>query len=147
MWFLLRVEETISQKADKMLGSEDKNLGFEDKEFEGRGRVMSTTLEASELFRNAFPVRRYGKLANVFYEARKFINPKVEKDFTLRRAKSIWEGTARRIDSDEMDAIRLAEIEEMRRERIEARARLADLDRKIALADQAHLSQAVEGGR
>lgn len=121
-----------------MLGTDDKTLGFEDKKVSSRGNVMSTTLEASELFKRSFPARRYGKLDSVFYAARKFINPIVEKDFTLRRARSIWEGTARRIDADEMDALRLAEIEEMRREREEARTRLVDLDRRIAMADKAY---------
>jgi hypothetical protein len=85
-----------------------------------------------------------GKLANAFYAARKFINPLVEKDFTLRRARSIWEGTARRIDADELEALKLAEIEEMRRDREETRARLVDLDRKIAMADQTHLGKALD---
>lgn len=120
-----------------MLGFNDKTLGFENKKERGRESVMSATLEASELFKRSFPQKRYGKLANVFYEARKFINPLVEKDFTLRRARSIWEGTARRIDADEMDALELAEIEEMRRERKDAYARLAELDRKLAMAGQA----------
>lgn len=131
-------ERIISQKADKMLAFEDKTLANGDKDVEGRGKVMSTTMEASVLFKRSFPLQRYGKLARVFYEARRYMNPLVKKDFTLRRAKSIWQGTAKRIDADEMDALRLAEIEEMRREREEARTRLVDLDRRIAMADQAY---------
>jgi predicted DNA-binding protein (UPF0251 family) len=133
----------LAQEPDKMLGYDDKNLGFDDKQIHDREKVMSTVVEASDLFRRSFPLRRYGKLSNVFYHARRFIDPRVEKDFTLRRARSIWEGTARRIDADEMDALRLAEIEEMRRERQEAHARLADLDRKIAMADQAQARHSV----
>jgi hypothetical protein len=128
----------IAQGPDKMLGYDDKDLGFYDKKRPDREKVMSTVVEASELFRRSFPQKRYGKLSNVFYEARRFINPLVEKDFTLRRARSIWEGTARRIDSDEMDALRLAEIEEMKSARREAHSLVAELDRKIAMADQAH---------
>ena len=128
-----------------MLGLYDKEQGFASKSSESREREMSTIVEASELLRRSFPQRRYGKLDNVFYEARKFIDPRIrDKDFTLRRARSIWEGTARRIDADEMDALRLAEIEEMRRERDEARALLVELDRKIALADKAAARQALE---
>ena len=127
-----------------MLGSDDKDLGFNDKAKKNRGKVMSTISDASELFKRSFPIRRHGKLDKVFYEARKFINPLVEKDFTLRRARSVWEGTARRIDADEMAALKLAEIEEMKRERDEARIRLSELDRKIALADSAHYRRTLE---
>jgi vacuolar-type H+-ATPase subunit I/STV1 len=93
---------------------------------------MNAVFEARDTFRDAWPLRRYGKLDNVFYQAVRFISPRVTKDFTPRRARSIYEGTARRIDSEEMDAIRAALIEESRREQEELRARLAALDETIA---------------
>jgi hypothetical protein len=93
---------------------------------------MSTVFEARDIFIQAFPPRRYGKLDNVFYQAVRFISPRVHKEFTVRRARSIYEGTARRIDSEEMDALRAARIEELKREYTETRARLEILDRKIA---------------
>lgn len=93
---------------------------------------MSAVLEAQGLFRQAFPATRFGKLENVFYQAKRWVNPRVEKDFTERRARSIWEGTARRIDSDEMDALRAAVYEETRREQRELRARLEKLDEILA---------------
>jgi len=93
---------------------------------------MSPAIEARVLLRDAFPLARYGKLENVFYQAVKFVAPRVEKAFTPRRARSIWEGTARRIDSDEMDALRAALIEESKIEQQQIRARLASLDKKIA---------------
>lgn len=98
--------------------------------------MSSAIFEARDLFREAFSLRRYGKLDNAFYHAVRFISPKVEKDFTVRRARSIYEGTAKRIDSEEMDALREALIEEMRREHQETRDRLAALDKKIAALDQ-----------
>lgn len=116
-----------------MLGSEDRNLGSRPKgKSVTRKRLMSPAIEARILLRDAFPLARYGKLENVFYQAVRFISPRVEKDFTQRRARSIWEGTARRIDSDEMDALRAALIEESKIEQQQLRARLAALDETIA---------------
>jgi len=135
-----------------MLGFDDKNLGCRYQKTEDREKVMSPaispTVEAKMLMRESWPPERYGKLDNVFYHARKFIRPRVQRDFTIRRARSIWEGTARRIDADEMDALRQAKIEEMKRAREEARALLAELDRKIAMADaaEARRSMARTGG-
>jgi hypothetical protein len=98
---------------------------------------MSAVFEAQETFRSAWPLRRYGKLDNVFYQAVRFISPRVQKEFTIRRARSIYEGTARRIDSEEMDALRAAVILEAKREHEELRSRLAALDAKIAAFEKA----------
>lgn len=96
---------------------------------------MAAVFEAQRTFRDAWPLTRYGKLDNVFYEAVRFISPRVNKQFTARRARSIYEGTARRIDSEEMDALREAEREQARIEQRELRARLAALDEKLAAFD------------
>jgi hypothetical protein len=114
------------------LGFNDKDLGSHPKEVADRKKVMSPTLTAKNLMRDAWPLQRYTKLDNIFYEAVRFISPRVTKEFTARRARSIWEGTARRIDSDEMDALRAALIEESKIEARELRSRLASLDQKIA---------------
>ncbi|WP_234835844.1 hypothetical protein [Sinorhizobium meliloti] len=120
-----------------MLGTDNKSLGSRPKG-ENEGNTMSTdVLEARDLLRDAFPLGRHGKLDNVFFEACKFVNRFVQKEFTQRRARSIWEGTARRIDAEEMDALRLAAIEESKREQRELRARLAALDAKLADVDEA----------
>lgn len=117
-----------------MLGSDDRGLGYgpSKKKNLNRKKVMSPAIEAQSLLRISFPTARYGKLENVFYQAVRFIAPRVERDFTLRRARSIWEGTAKRIDSDEMDALRAARIEESKIEQQQLRARLAALDETIA---------------
>lgn len=100
---------------------------------------MSDVCVAQGLLRDAFPTRRYGKVEAVFYEAHRYISRRVNKDFTMRRVRSIWEGKARRIDSEEMDALREALLEEAIREKCELRARLAALDEKIAaFAEVAH---------
>lgn len=96
---------------------------------------MSDVFMAQSLLKDAFPLRRYGKLDNVFYESCKFVNRLVRKEFTPRRARSIWEGTARRIDAEEMEALKAALLEESRAEQRELRARLAALDEALALRE------------
>ncbi|MBX5206715.1 hypothetical protein HJB83_03055 [Rhizobium sp. NZLR11] len=98
---------------------------------------MSDVCLAQNLMRDAFPARRYGKVEASFFEAHRFISRRVSKEFTLRRVRSIWEGTARRIDSEEMDALRAALVEESKREQREITARLATLDEKIAAFEAA----------
>lgn len=98
---------------------------------------MSDTVLAQELIRDAFPTRKYGSVKAAVYEAYRFMRPKVLKDFTLRRARSIWEGAARRIDSEETAALSLAIIEEAKREQQELRDRLERLDTALAAADEA----------
>jgi len=119
-----------------VLGTDNQNLGSRPKKiFTSRKKAMAAVFEAQQTFREAWPLTRYGKLDNVFYEAVRFISPRVNKQFTARRARSIYEGTARRIDSEEMDALREAEREQARIEQRELRARLAALDEKIAAFD------------
>jgi len=124
------------------------SLSSDDKAKINRKKGMSDICVAQSLLRDAFPSRRYGKVEAAFYEAHKFISRRVRKDFTMRRVRSIWEGTARRIDSEEMDALREAVKEEARREQIELRTRLAVLDAKIAsydaLSNRAALATASE---
>lgn len=104
---------------------------------------MSDTISAKELMQDAFPERRYGRVKAAIYEAYVFVRPRVVKEFTLRRARSIWEGKAKRIDSEETDALRLAVIEEARREQQELRDRLERLDFALAAADAASPRQTV----
>lgn len=103
-----------------------------------KDKGMSDTTFYSAVMREAYPVpRRYSSVKAALNEAVRFIAPKVSKDFTHRRARSIWEGTARRIDAEEAAALRLAEIEESKREYRELQARLASLETSLALADEA----------
>lgn len=98
---------------------------------------MSDTAYYSGVMRGAYPVpRRYSTVKAALNEAVRFIAPKVSKEFSHRRARAIWEGKARRIDAEEADALRLAEIEESRREQRELRQRLARLDAALAVADE-----------
>lgn len=94
-----------------MLSQQDKDVG------------MSDAVFYSAEFRDAFPARRYGGAKAAIWAGYRFIAPKVRKEFTERRARSIWEGTARRIDAEEAAIIRKAKIEEARREQRELRER------------------------
>lgn len=130
----------MHQRSDTVLTNPDNDLSKRDKK-------MSDVFYAQNLLREAFPRSRYGKVDAVFYEARKFINKRVNKEITLRRIRTIWEGRARRIDSEEMEALKAALIEETRREQIELRARLASLDEKIAAAEAvAHRQEVARPG-
>ncbi|POH32102.1 MULTISPECIES: hypothetical protein [Sinorhizobium] len=122
--------ETISQETHKVLEFRNTTLSKRDKA--KRNKAMSDVSYAQNLFREAFPEKRYGSVKNLLFEAQRFISKHVRKDFTHRRARSIWEGSARRIDAEEMDALRIAAIEESKREQREIRARLAVLDAKLA---------------
>lgn len=115
-----------------MLSKRDKKTSIKDK-------GMSDVAYAQNLFSEAFPKRRFGSVKAMLFEAHQYINRQTNKDFTVRRARSIWEGTARRIDGEELDALRAAVFEESKREQRELRQRLAALDASIAAF---HTSQA-----
>jgi len=92
-----------------------------------------------------FSQRRYGSVKAALYEAHRFISRRVRKDFTERRVRSLWEGTARRVDAEEMEALKAALIEEARREQMELRSRLAALDKKVADFDARASGEAMAG--
>jgi len=106
------------------------------KSLSNKDKAMSDVFYAKTLFEEAFPLRRYGSVKAMIFEAQKFIGRRVHKDFTARRARSIWEETARRIDGEEIDALRAAVIEETFREQRELRARLGALDAMLAHIDE-----------
>ena len=106
-----------------MLGKHDKGLG------------MSDTAYHRDLMRETFSPARHGSVKAAIYAAHRFISPIVTKEFTHRRARSIWEGTARRIDAEEAAALRKAQIEETRREYRELQNRVASLAAALAVAD------------
>ncbi len=113
----------MAEGSDKVLSERDKN------------KSMSDTVFARDVIRDAFPKDRHGSVKAAQSAAFSFIRKHVEKDFTFRRVRAIWEGTARRIDGEEKDALRRAQIEEAKREQAELRARLARLDEALAVAD------------
>ena len=110
-------------------------LSNSDKKSANRAKKMSDAFYAQSLFKEAFPEQRYGSVKAALYAAHRFISRKVTKELTPRRVRSIRDGTARRIDAEEMHALKAAIREEAHREQIELRARLAALDEKLANAD------------
>lgn len=110
-------------------------LSNSDKDSANRAKEMTDAFYAQNLLREAFPEQRYGSVKGAIFAAYRFISPKVSKDLTPRRIRSIREGTARRIDAEEMEALKAAIIEESRREQSELRSRLAALDEKVAAFD------------
>jgi hypothetical protein len=134
---LLLNKEKLAQETDMRLSKHDKSQS-------NKGKPMSDVYYAQSLFREAFPQRRYGSVKAALYEAHRFISRRVRKDFTERRVRSLWEGTAKRIDAEEMEALKAALQEEALREQTELRTRLALLDEKIAHFDARAASQALE---
>lgn len=115
----------MKQETDKVLSNSDKKSSNRDK-------LMSDVFYAQNLFREAFPESRYGSVKAALYAAHRALGRKLAKEFTYRRARAIHEGKARRIDAAEMEALKLALIEENKREQQNLRARLASLDATIA---------------
>lgn len=103
-----------------------------------RGKEMSDVAYAQSLFKEAFPKSRYGKLDALLYEAYRFLKPRVEpriqRPFTIRRCETLHRGTARRVDGAELEALKAAQIEELKRERTETISRLAVLEEALAVA-------------
>lgn len=124
----------MQERTDKVSRNDPKNLSDRDK-------AMSDIAYAKRLMDEAFPPQRFGNVQAALLEAYRFMKPKVEprieRPFTFRRVRSLHEGSARRVDGAEMDALKLAQIEEARREHRELRARLAHLEEALAMADAA----------
>ncbi|WP_245503699.1 hypothetical protein [Rhizobium leguminosarum] len=80
-------------------------LSNKDKELANRAKVMTDAFYAQNLLREAFPESRYGSVKGAIFAAYRFVRPKVSKELTPRRIRSIREGTARRIDAEEMEAL------------------------------------------
>lgn len=96
---------------------------------------MNDVLEAQALFKEAFPRWRYASVKDMINDGYRTLSKLVAKDITHRRVETIWQGTARRIDGEEKDALRVTLREKDRHEQIQLRARLAALDERIASYD------------
>lgn len=102
---------------------------------------MDDIAEAQMLFSQGFPRWRYTSVKDMVNAGYAFMSPKLTKKVTHRRIETIWQGKARRIDGQEKDALRLAVLEESRREQSELRARLAALDKMLAASDETSACQ------
>lgn len=105
----------------------------------GQEAQVSDVAHASELIRDAFPVSKYGNATAACWAA--FLHLKLK---TERRARSIWNGEARRIDGWEMDALRRAALEESRRERQRTLDKIAALEAALMAVDPDFHSGSIE---
>lgn len=114
-------------------------LSFNDKDSAKKDKEMSDVAYARELFGQAFPEQRHGSVKAALYAAYRFMKPRVEpridREFTMRRVRSLHEGKCRRVDGAELEAIKAAMIEEARNEQKALRARLSTLDAVLATVE------------
>lgn len=86
--------------------------------------------------KEVYSIKRFGSVKAAQYEAWTFLRERVRKELKLRRVRHFFEGTAKRIDGEEKDAVRMAQIEEARNERTLLRSRLDSLDALLASVDE-----------
>ena len=130
-----------------MHGRKDRELSERDRNLSVSDTAYSDPVYYGGMLKEAFPKVGYGGAKGAIYAAYRYIQPKVRKTFTERRARSIWEGKAARIDAEEADVIRRAQIEEARREHRELIARLERLEKDIAMADSLSAGEALASRR
>lgn len=84
---------------------------------------MSDVALATELIREAYPSGRYGNAKGAIWAAYRGLKLR-----SIRRARSLYNGEAKRIDAHEMDALRRAALEQVKHERDRAMARIEALE-------------------
>lgn len=132
---LLSMGQSVAKGRNKVLSKSDEHS------------AMSDTTFAQYAIKEAFPPVRHGSVKAAQSAAYSFLRKRVMKELTIRRIRSIWEGKARRIDGEEKDALRLAQIEEARNEYVALRSRLASLTSALAVADPAFFGPEVDAYR
>ncbi len=96
---------------------------------------MSDTVFMQNNLPEVFDPRRYGSVKAAQIAAYDFMKGRVKKQLKLRRIRQLWEGQAARVDGEEKDALREAQIEEARNEYQALRCRLASLEAALGVAD------------
>ena len=98
---------------------------------------MGSATEVQALIQDTWPVKRTGSVQASLLAAYRYLRPRVHsREITHRRIETMWRGSLRRVDADEMDALRQAELEQARHEQKALRARLAALDARLAAFDE-----------
>jgi hypothetical protein len=115
----------MTEGNDKVLSKRDKSKSMSDTTF------MQNNLP------EVFSPRRYGSVKAAQIAAYDFMKGRVNKNLKLRRIRQLWEGKATRVDGEEKDALREAQIEEARNEHQALRQRLEQIEALLALADKA----------
>ena len=109
---------------------ETSSTGLENKSKPLQERHMSDVATAQTLMREAFPAAKHGNAKAAIWAAYRALRLPTE-----RRARAIWNGEARLIRAHEMDALRKAELEQVKHERATLRARLDALDARLTAID------------
>lgn len=104
-----------------MLETSDKKLGNLPK----GGDQMDDALRAQQMIKYAFPASEHGTAERAQERAWRKLGLK-----TLRRARSLWDGDAKRVDAWELDRLREAELEQARKEYVGARNRIEELTQR-----------------
>jgi hypothetical protein len=91
-----------------------------------KGMTRMDGVQAQSLMKYAFPVSKHGNAGASIWAAYRGLKLR-----TLRRARAIWNGEARRIDSWEMEALREAELKQARLEYVRARNRIEVLRQRV----------------
>lgn len=101
-----------------------------------KGKAMTHAAECQEIIKDVWPVTRTGSVKASLWAAYEYLSERVtERPVTLRRVETMWHGNIKSPRSEEVDALRLAKIEEAFNERAEIKARLAVLDERLASVD------------
>jgi len=108
---------------------------------------MSDTAFMQNNLPEVFDPRRYGSVKAAQIAAYDFMKGRVSKELKLRRIRQLWEGKASRVDGEEKDALRHAQIEEARNEYKALCRRLEHLETFLAVADQARTGLALDESR
>ena len=112
-------------------------------------KTMSSVAEAHDIAQRVWDTKRTGSVKASVTAIKKFIEKRLsdeyleKRPFTYRRAETIWQGSLKRVDPEELDALRQAEIEEAWNEHRTITARLVELNAIIADADKAYHRQAL----
>ncbi len=93
---------------------------------------MSDAVYAKELVREVYRPDLYGSVKAALYQAYRDLNKRTRKEITPRRVRSFWDGTAKRIDGEELDALRAQRAEHFQDEQLRLRQRLAEVDAFLA---------------
>lgn len=102
--------------------------------------AMSDVTLANDLIREAYPTARYGNAKAAIWAAYRGLSLR-----SIRRARALYNGEAKRVDAHEMDALRRAAIEELARERNRALEKIRSLEAMAARSGDHGASTAIRG--
>lgn len=99
---------------------------------------MSDVATAQSLMHEAFPIEPGSNAKARIWEAYRKLKLR-----SVRRARSIWNGEAKRIDHHEMTALQAAVLKRARIEHARTRDRIASLETALRVADENYFSDQI----